>query len=262
MEIVPGSSSEGVILDPSRKQISPAIRWTFTLNNYNLEEEGDIRSIVPRVCRYAIIGQEVGESNTPHLQGYVEFKNKLRPMSVFHNKRFHWEKAKGNKKQNIDYCSKEKVWLIHPEPVQVITKDQLYDWQKQVIEEIKEDADDRKIIWICSELGGVGKTTFQKYLVVKEDFIILGGKSADIKHAISEYHKINGKTPERICINIPRCHDSHNYDGFEQIKDMLFYSGKYEGGMVCGKSPHLYIFANAEPEIYKMSEDRWIIRRI
>lgn len=43
---------------------------------------------------------------------------------------------------------------------------------------------------------------------------------------------------------------------------MLFYSGKYEGGMVCGPSPHLCIFANERPDLIKLSSDRWKVFEI
>ena len=50
--------------------------------------------------------------------------------------------------------------------------------------------------------------------------------------------------------------------GIEEIKDMFFYSGKYEGGMVCGENPHVIIFANEEPPLEKMSNDRWRVIEI
>ena len=42
----------------------------------------------------------------------------------------------------------------------------------------------------------------------------------------------------------------------ESIKDMFFYSGKYEGGMVCGPNPHVMVFANEPPEYGILSKDR------
>jgi hypothetical protein len=53
-----------------------------------------------------------------------------------------------------------------------------------------------------------------------------------------------------------------SFQGLEEIKDMLFYSGKYEGGMVCGPCPHMCIFANEPPELEKFSSDRWKVFKI
>ena len=81
---------------PTPKQCSPAKKWCFTLNNWQKDEFEAFSSIVPEFCTFAICGSEVGESGTPHLQGFVEFKVKKRPKSVFDNDRIHWEKAKGS----------------------------------------------------------------------------------------------------------------------------------------------------------------------
>ncbi len=44
--------------------------WCYTLNNYTNEEYDKFKLIV---CTYHVIGKEIGESNTPHLQGYIYF---------------------------------------------------------------------------------------------------------------------------------------------------------------------------------------------
>ena len=82
--------------------------WCFTLNNPTPEEKKYIKENDLKEFSYIIVGEEVGEQGTPHLQGYIEFENqrtfkavkKLLP-------RCHIEKAKGTGKQNRDYCSKE-----------------------------------------------------------------------------------------------------------------------------------------------------------
>lgn len=103
-----------------------------------------------------------------------------------------------------------------------------------------------------------------KYLAVKHGALILGGKAADIRNAILTYFKDNEYTPELVVVNIPRSFDQSylNYEGLENIKDMCFYSGKYEGGMVVGNPPHLFIFANNGPDKTKMSLDRWKVTEI
>lgn len=79
-------------------------RWCFTLNNYSEEEYEmfnnlDVNSIV--------IGKEVGDNNTPHLQGFIKFKvvKRLAGLKKICS-RAHWEKAKGSDKQNLIYCTK------------------------------------------------------------------------------------------------------------------------------------------------------------
>lgn len=81
--------------------------WCFTLNNYTKEEYEYIKCVV---CTYLVVGEEVGESGTPHLQGYIEFEN-ARAMSgvkkVLANDRVHLEPRRGSSRQASDYCKKE-----------------------------------------------------------------------------------------------------------------------------------------------------------
>ena len=70
--------------------------------------------------------------------------------------------------------------------------------------------------------------------------MVLGGKSADMKNGVVEYQKNNTCLPEIVVLNIPRSFNSDylSYTGIEEVKDMFFNSGKYEGGMIDGNSPH------------------------
>lgn len=79
--------------------------WVFTINNYTLN---DIESIEKCPFNYLIYGKELGEQDTPHLQGYIRFKNgrNLKTMKNI-NERAHWEVAKGDFNSNFDYCTKD-----------------------------------------------------------------------------------------------------------------------------------------------------------
>ena len=54
-------------------------KWCFTINNYTEEDEQNLLDeLTPDKVVYAIVGREKGESGTPHLQGYVYFKRRLK----------------------------------------------------------------------------------------------------------------------------------------------------------------------------------------
>lgn len=267
----------GIILEEpplikKKKQISPSVKWMFTLNNWKEEDRSEIIRLIELHCKVAVFGEEVGKSGTKHLQGYVEFKDKKRPKSVFNfTENIHWDKPRGSntRAECAKYCNKgDKVYQLGiklPEKVKVITEDMLFDWQIAIIDLINGPIDDRKIYWYWSEEGNVGKTSFCKYLVVKYGGIPLAGKSSDVKNGVCAYMEANHNcTPKLVLYPIPRCTDESevNYDALENIKDMFFYSGKYKGGIVCGNSPHLFVFANMEPMLHKMSKDRWIVVEI
>lgn len=246
--------------------INPAIRWCFTYNNYDDEGIQWIQTVIESHCRFGIYGKETGANETPHLQGYIEFKVKHRPLEVFKRTCIHWEKCKGDKLSNIAYCTKQGDCWQFPKKheINTIKPDLFYDWQKEILESIELEPDDRTINWIIGKEGNEGKTSFQKYLAVHKKAFILGGKAADIRMACCMHLEKHGKTPELICVNIPRSYDTTylSYEGLENIKDMLFYSGKYEGGMVVGNAPHLLVFANEAPDTSRLSADRWNIKNI
>lgn len=79
--------------------------WVFTLNNYSDEEYIEIKNFN---CNYLIIGKEVGEEGTPHLQGYAEFKTNQRLVALKKlNSRIHWEYRRGTSEQASNYCKKD-----------------------------------------------------------------------------------------------------------------------------------------------------------
>jgi len=76
-----------------------------TINNYS---ENDISDFDKMDCEYSIRGFEVGKTGTPHIQGYVYFKDaksleKVKKMLP----RAHLEKSKGTAIQNYVYCNKD-----------------------------------------------------------------------------------------------------------------------------------------------------------
>lgn len=88
-----------------------ARNWCFTLNNYK-EEDPDKLLALP--CAYIIIGKEVGDFKTPHLQGYVEFSTALRLTGLKKiDPRIHWEPRRGTREQARDYCMKDGDYLEH-----------------------------------------------------------------------------------------------------------------------------------------------------
>jgi hypothetical protein len=84
--------------------------YVFTLNNWTQTEYEKITELN---YKYIIIGDEIApDTKTQHLQGYIQFASPTSFNTIkLHIPRAHIEKAKGNAQQNIDYCSKEKVFF-------------------------------------------------------------------------------------------------------------------------------------------------------
>nr|UOF83117.1 rep protein [Cressdnaviricota sp.] len=240
-------------------QDSPCKRWCFTFNNYTESEYENIVQLL-NSSKY-IIGKEVGENGTPHLQGYVNFETKTRLTALKKiNNKIHWEKCKGSEEDNIKYCSKDGKYTTNfkiKKPLKILSDDKLYNWQKKVIEIIKEEPDDRKIYWFWEEKGCAGKTTFCKYLTSKYGAVPIEGKKNDILYCAAEFES------DIYVMDIERSMEDYvSYGAIEKIKNGYYMCAKYESKPIVRNSPHVLIFANFEPDVSALSKDRWIITEL
>lgn len=255
---------------PTVKIAKKSRAYAFTLNNWTSEEYNNLMEQFSANSEY-IFGKEIGESKTPHIQGYLYFKyprsfdaiKKLIP-------RAHIERAKGSKKDNFIYCAKDgdyktnmKGFVVAKKVKDPLEGREFKPFQLELINIIKEEPDDRSIYWYWEKKGNVGKTSVCKHLCMNYNCIILNGKQNDMFNAILQWKLTKGDFPSIIIIDIPRSTiDYVSWGAIEKIKDGLFYSGKYEGGMVIMNCPHVICMANSEPDKSNLSVDRWIIKRI
>lgn len=243
-------------------------RWCFTLNNWLDNELKSIENFFAQKHAMFCIGKEIGDENqTPHLQGYVEFKNGLTFTTLKKlNDRIHWEKAMGNRASNMKYCTKGENYItnIKDRRTEILKK---YNgvkwktWQQKAIDICNSESEPRKIHWFYDPVGNSGKTFLCKYLYNQFKAIICTGKAGDIFNQCVQFQEIKKDDPEIILVDVPRTTNQFiNYTAIEKLKDGLFYSGKYEGGVVqFVDNPHVLVFSNELPNFENMSEDRWEI---
>jgi len=180
---------------------------------------------------------------------------------------------KGTRQRNIDYCSKDETrateedrpegvgpWFSPdckpPRRLELEKMDRQF--QLYILDIIKNEPDKRTIHWFWSNEGGVGKTETARYLIVKHGACLLSGKGTDVRNGLLTWTQQQGY-PDIVCVDIPRSHmDYVSYEALENIKNMLFYSSKYEGGHVNGPPCHLFVFANEPPKAGALSLDRVI----
>lgn len=227
-----------------------------------------------------IYGFEKGENGTPHIQGYVRFKNqkgfkalkKLLPTA-------HFEKAKGSDRDNFKYCSKEGDFKANFSPK--LTRDDMkqmvldsykdviwHPWQQSVIDLVDaaaratDDRSNRTIYWIYENTGNVGKSYLAKFLALRAGSIVCQGKAVDVFNQVNVAIEA-GTLPKFVLVDIPRVTlDFVSYNCLECLKNGMLYSGKYEGGVCFFPSPVVLCFANEMPKLEKMSKDRWDIHII
>ena len=87
--------------------------WCFTLNNYSSDDFDRLTQLVDQdECAYIIFGKEVGESGTPHLQGFIAFSKRvyLTEIKKRISRTAHFELAR-LVPESIEYCKKDGDWF-------------------------------------------------------------------------------------------------------------------------------------------------------
>lgn len=103
--------------------------WCFTINNPISDDRWEIEALKLEAS-YMVVGEEVGEQGTPHLQGFVI----LHQVKTLHRMkqlltRAHLESRRGTVKQAAEYCKKEGDWEEHGELPQSGAATQKAMWQ-------------------------------------------------------------------------------------------------------------------------------------
>lgn len=259
-KIVPNSSTK--FDERNTNQISCAKYWCFTLNNWTENEYNMILEQCNSSKFQYSIGKEIcPTTGTPHLQGFIKFKEKIRPKSVFNwTERISWRACTGSERSNLNYTQKEKNFICNIPRYKlnkVITEDMLYTWQIDIINIIKTTPDDRTIYWYWEANGCKGKTQFCKYLSLHFNAIPLEGKKNDILYCAATFDS------DLYVFDIERSLEDYiSYAALEKIKNGYYMCAKYESKPIVRDSPHLFCFANFKPDIYKLSNDRWKIIEI
>jgi hypothetical protein len=274
--IVPEDEVGGNTSSPTKKQVSPAIKWCFTLNNYTEKDIEEINSSISSKCSKFIFETEIGENGTAHLQGYIAFKKKSRWSELGLTKNIHWEKVKGSEEDNIKYCSKDyragvkkcRIWksdnILIPSPVKII--ETLRPFQRQLLDILLGDVNEGKIIWIYDEEGQMGKTQFLRYMNIKYGIpFTYGGKCADIVNLAFNNKDYLLSTDKAVMIyNFGRDTDNRkiSYKSMEQISDGAISNTKFETGCFCCNPPHVVVLANCCPNYEALTLSRWIVKSI
>lgn len=245
--------------------------WFFTWNN---PEEGTVAQLGSTFSEVEYVCQlERGEEGTPHLQGVIRFKNPREGPGEDLFGLCHWERCR-NWRAAVKYCTKVESRIDGPwTNVEGLTwretiKDplagrELYWWQKNVLELIEGEPDNRSIYWLWEPEGCAGKTSLAKHICLKypKKAIYLNGCNKDILFGVST--RLEESDIKVAIFGLSRQDASYmSYRSLEQLKDGIFYSGKYESRMCMFNPPHVLVFANFAPDMVSLSFDRWKVINI
>lgn len=149
------------------------------------------------------------------------------------------------------------VELLYPQPA--LVEGELRAWQRQLFDELDGEPDDRSIRFIVDPRGGKGKSWFIRYVLTNkgsETQRLSIGKRDDLAYAIDVNKRI-------FLFDVPRGQSEYlQYGILENLKDRMVFSAKYES---CGKvllhNCHVVVFMNEEPDMNKLTRDRYKITR-
>jgi hypothetical protein len=293
--------------------MSRAKHWCFTVNNpASAERERIIALGEDDSVEYLVFGNEVGESGTPHLQGFITFVDRMRlaQLKKTVSDRGHFEVAKFPEKA-AEYCKKEGdfvefgslvvvkgkrsdidafkddvqrsklsvkelreahsiVFAKYPQFCTQYIQDNnstldvephaLYGWQESLFQELKQEADPRKVIFCVDLVGNSGKSWFCHYTsgLLPNVQVLLPGRKADMCMMVDLDARV-------IFLDATRSKQGEYilYDFLEELKNRYIFSSKYHSVLKCLKAtPHVVVMMNEFPDMAKLSLDRYHILEV
>lgn len=165
-----------------------------------------------------------------------------------------------------DVCAKYPNFvaqlILDQVPAPQLFSHPLRPWQSELSETLNGPTNDRDVIFVVDESGNNGKTWFTRYYASLHDgtSTILPGKKSDMTYAFLQVLRDNTRV---VFVDCPRSKsDMFQYDFLEDLKNGRMMNTKYESRMFEFTVPHVVVFMNQEPDMEKLSEDRYFIIRI
>lgn len=128
----------------------------------------------------------------------------------------------------------------------------MYQWQCDAINHLLKQ-NERTVLWYVDYNGNTGKSWLAGYLEDRGAFVITSGKSSDIAYA---YHM----EPVVVFDFTRDKKDTINYSIIEAFKNGRLFNSKYESNVLRFPPTKVIAFSNWEPDMTKLSQDRWDIK--
>lgn len=121
-------------------------------NNYTEEDVAKVQVWAANKCKYLVYGREVGKQGTPHLQMYMEFKDKISMTAIVKKLFPMWlGYRKGTPKQAAGYCKKADEKPPKNEGYDWFFDNPSQDWDGEEFGEISQQGK-RTDIDVCVEM--------------------------------------------------------------------------------------------------------------
>lgn len=245
---------------------NPALNWCWTLKEEAMSREA-LQKVLEEKCSKFKYSLEQGEGGYRHYQGMMCLlrKERLTGIKKWLHISVHLEVCR-DERASLAYCEKTESHIDGPwekgyPKVRERTLKKVPEvwrpWQRSILDIVEGPADERTVHWVFDKDGGKGKTTLARYICVTYGALCIGGKTSDIMFAASE-----GEADVYV-INAARSTEAFAYEAVENLKDGLWFSGKYESkSKVLDYNVHVIVFSNKQPDYGKFTLDRWKVYEI
>lgn len=144
-----------------------------------------------------------------------------------------------------------------------VISDSPYPWQKKILAIMDQEPDPRKIYWIYDPVGSAGKSDFTKYCAFHRGAQFMGwAKYADAANLVYKAKKRHIFIFDLTRSKPRDFSDGDIYSAIESVKSGMINNTKYETETVFFRKPHVVVFSNDQPNLKKLSADRWQIYEI
>lgn len=249
---------------------NPVAVWDFTLSCEKWEFE-DLRKWLTINCKRWCFQKERGEeTGYVHWQGRVSMAKKTRNMKGILSPA-QWSPTVTTNMDNEFYVMKEQTRIEGPWtdrdvipyiPRQIREIENLYAWQKQIIE-ISQVWDTRTINIIYCPEGNNGKSTLVTYMGVHGL-----GRRLPFANDYKDILRMVCDMPvsKSYLIDMPRAINKDKlfqlYSAIETIKDGYAYDDRYHFKELYFDCPNIFVFTNLLPDRNLLSRDRWVYWKI
>lgn len=263
-------------------------RWCFTLNEQDTVKLTDtfresFISLLRAKCKKWAFQKEVGEEGHPHYQGRLSLKKKLRKADIIQQVgqelNICW-RSENDEEKSEQYVLKEDgridgPWTSEDKVVYVPRKVRTMDlqgWQLNLKDRLLRDSaagDDRTVHCVLDKTGGIGKSTFCRYMACKERAIVLPGTIDTADNLMKLACTSIGKRKEGIILllDLPRSIGKNVAQWekwittLEQLKGGHLTDWRYQGYNDWCEPIAICLFTNTEPPADCLSARRLVIHR-
>lgn len=259
--------------------------YAFTWNKPKDESDDDFSKSGPKrlidtlagMSRFVFQLERGLNAGVLHFQGYLGLKKKQRLSTlatILHKAGLHGLhlSAAVDTEALKKYClKKDPTYVAGPwddrdsgQDIPVLDEKALYPWQAEILRQLRENPDDRKVCWLVDSKGAAGKSSFAKFLCKHK--IALPMTYTDAKDCM--YMVTQQSHQPAYVFDLTRCKPAalsatDLYSVMEQLKNGLLQNTKYVAKAGILRPPtHVWVFSNSVPDYKSLSQDRWMVYEI